>query len=514
MIEIILYILIPSLLSLLKTFLIMDANQGSDHAHHIDLIQSIKLNNNKFIKEQLLFINESNPYYPQLYHWVLSFLPEKVYKIRYKSITIVINIIETVAFNIFLYFLYKLIGFEKVVFLIANFTFITFPFSTATWNAKNMGISARGVGLILGQIYLYLLVSYVFSNNIWILILIYFLVFVILLTSQMAMQFVLLSLFFVVLVFDIPEIILSPFGAYLAFYFFMPKLAKHYIIGQYNHKRNYALFVARIFLLNTRPSIYRDFVYDFWIKLNKDFKKGINYIYHNPLVELFYGFTYLWFVIYFALNNNYTKEFEVLYFLVVISLALFYMTSLRWTRFLGEPQRYVEFTIPLISILFALTHGLLECIVMVAVSTLIIFLPRRFMQHSSGNKKINNRGYLLNYFQKEFVNKNNKIVVSNDAQGLKFISALGYKTCRVDTTRFFNNSQVFYSQFYNNSLSIISPLTLSHFILNYNPSIIVLNNSFYSFQVCKEFLIGVEITLDKTIENYSIYKIKQKGKLN
>ena len=29
-------------------------------------------------KEQLLFINERNPYYPQLYHWVLSFLPEKV----------------------------------------------------------------------------------------------------------------------------------------------------------------------------------------------------------------------------------------------------------------------------------------------------------------------------------------------------------------------------------------------------------------------------------------------------
>ena len=130
---------------------------------------------------------------------------------------------------------------------------------------------SSGIGLVVGQVYLYLIIIFIISGSLWLLLPIFIVVFIILLLSQMATQLVILSLPFIVIIFKVPELLLLPFLSYLLFYLLMPKIAKNYIIGQFNHKRNYALFLAKIFILNKRPSIYRDFVYDFWIRHKRGF---------------------------------------------------------------------------------------------------------------------------------------------------------------------------------------------------------------------------------------------------
>ena len=255
------------ILNYLKSF---GLKSGSDHAFHVNLIYKLK-NNHRFCDYSPFQVNEVNFCYPQLLHWLLSFFPEKIYRVHHFYINLTIKIIELLSFNMFLFYMQSIIGFDDSKLLYANIVFNIFPFSYAVWNAKNTGISARHIGLIAGQIYSYLLVVYYLDNNTLMLVPLFLVVFIILLLSQMSMQYVVLSLPFYAILFNMPEIILLPFLAYGLFYLLMPKVAINYIIGQYNHKRNYALFVADIFILKERPSIYRDFVQDVWIKVKRGF---------------------------------------------------------------------------------------------------------------------------------------------------------------------------------------------------------------------------------------------------
>ena len=82
------------------------SSPGSDHPYHLGLINGIRNNKHHFVKSYPNIIGEKNFAYPQFYHWILSYLPENVYTVRYRYINIIVKLIEIVAFNLFLYFLY------------------------------------------------------------------------------------------------------------------------------------------------------------------------------------------------------------------------------------------------------------------------------------------------------------------------------------------------------------------------------------------------------------------------
>lgn len=477
MIEILFYIIILSVAVLIITNS-SNANHGSDHAFHLSTIQRIKNNRHRFIKNYLLSINEKYPFYPQLYHWLLSFLPETVYQKKFNYINLAVKVIEIIVFNIFLYYIYNTIGFERINFLYANIVFNAFPFSYSAWNAKNTGLSARGIGLVAGQSYLYLIVAYLLTGSLWILLSIFFIVFVIMLLSQITMQFVILSLPLVIVVFSVPELFPIPFVAYGLFYLIIPKVAKNYIIGQFNHKRNYALFMANIFILKNRPSIYRDFILDFWVKLRNDWRHGLIYIYTNPLVELVYGFVFLWFVVYANYSQGFAEEFKVIYKLVMISLALFFLTSFRWTRFLGEPQRYVEFGIPAMSFLFAISYSWQITAWLLLFSFLVISAPKilslKFRRFDFVDRDISNLLTLI----KDSGFKNSTIFISNQTEAIKFISGLGAKICRPDVSCFYKSKKDFNKHYYS-SYSSISPHAIKEYIDNYFPDYLIIARNIY-----------------------------------
>lgn len=480
MLEIMIYVLVPTVILIL----IMGTTKyhiGSDHGFHLNTIQRIKIDKHKFKDDYLLSINEKFPFYPQLYHWLLSFLPLKVSREYFKYINLFIKIIEIAAFNIFFYYLYSKMGFGAINFLYANIVFNAFPFTYAFWNAKNSGLSARGIGLVIGQMYLYLLVAYILSSNLWLLLGIFTIIFIILLMSQMAMQFVLLSLPFIVIIFYIPELLPLPFIAYGLFYLLMPKIARNYIIGQYNHKRNYALFLADIFILKSRPSIYRDFIYDFWIKLKKDWRRGLLYMYYNPIIELIYGFIILWFVVYIGFTEGFSDNQNIMFKLVLISLFLFFITSFRWTRFLGEPQRYVEFTIPLISLLFVLNYGWHILLFATILSILIVLIPKIILG-ANINFQANTleKDSLVSFIKKRQL-RLGEICISNDSELLKSLSEIGYTICRPDYSVYYKTSKEYFQYYYTFNGGKISPFALQKYNEEFEPNLLIINTDIYSF---------------------------------
>ena len=346
---------------LLNALQMIGSQPGSDHNYHLGLIRGIRQNGRRFVRSYPNTVGERYFAYPQFYHWILSFAPYDMVTRHYGAFESAISIIQLICFWAFAYTIYPFVDTYMEVdrfILFGSLIFIFTPFSYAIWNAKNTGIGARGFGLLLGQIYLYFIAWYLLYGNVSFLLSTFFLGFVIIISSQFAMQFVLLSAPLFALIFRNPLFLLIPVFALLLFYVTMPNCASSFIRGQINHKTTYYRYLADKFILRERYSIWRDFVYDFWVKAGSDFQMFFLYVYHNPLVSVLLGFPFLTLYAYHCLVDGDVRgavlSNEGVFCMAVavgVSLLAFLLTSSRKTRFLGEPQRYVEFAIPQISIL-------------------------------------------------------------------------------------------------------------------------------------------------------------------
>lgn len=484
----------------------------SDHRVHLFLIKRIKENENQFLSDYLIGFNEQNLAYPQLYHWVLSFLPEWLYKEKYEYIGIVIKIAEIVAFNIFLFHIQSILKFPNYVIFHSNIIFNLFPFSYVIWNAKNNGLSARGIGLIIGQIYLYLILCNSLGGSIFLIASIFIVVLVAILTSQMALQFIILSLPFFVFIFNLPLLIIFPFAAYFLFFLLLPKTAKSYLVGQYNHKRNYALFLSEIFILKIRYSIWRDFVYDFWRKGKS--LKTLNYIITNPVVESLYGFPYIFLLIpFFSLILHSENILEASLLKIILTCcALFLLTSFRATRFLGEPQRYIEFSIPVISLLFCLKVSTPLYYIYAAFVFLFIvaykLLWGRYQKHQKTDSKIDFPLEISGMINGSNTFYSNTKIISNDYELLKQLSPLDLKVIIPGITEYYSTKEDFQSQFINQEFKKVSPQWLQIKADKYEPECFILNNDIYEKDYLKITFSSFELDYEKVLSffQFDIYK--------
>ncbi len=337
---------------------------GSDHYFHLNIIRLIQHNKHRFVKNYENFIGNNHIAYPQLFHWVLSFFklpPAAGLQLLYKTSLFFADLIFFLVFfySGFLNFSSKLP--LLIVFLYAALLFIFTPFNFVRWNAHNAGFSPRSLGVLLGRVFIYLFLFHLYHSGwIWYAALV-FISYIIFISSQFAAQYVLFFCLLYGIAFLQPAIAAIPLLGFFLFYLFHGKLAIQYIKGQYQHKKIYAQHFAQRFILKYRPSIWRDFVYDFWVKLKKEKAAAFPYIQTNALLTLCWGFTMLPAVLYFfihlmiqAPNQNawLLLQQNPLLQVIVISLCIFILTSFAKTRFLGEPERYLEFATPTLVFLF------------------------------------------------------------------------------------------------------------------------------------------------------------------
>ena len=141
----------------------------------------------------------------------------------------------------------------------------------------------------------------------------------------------------------------------------MPGYFLSYIRGQYNHKKIWIKHLAKIDLLKNRPSVYRDFIYDFYKK------KNLKYFLTNPIIEVLTGFPLLLALAYVRpeiFKNN---------IIIFSAVACFIFTSFRVTRFLGEPQRYIEMALPML-VLMAVKYLTTEQVYLIVIFNIIFFI--------------------------------------------------------------------------------------------------------------------------------------------
>jgi len=292
------------------------------------------------------------------------------------------------------------------------FIFFFNPFNFESNNAKNINLSPRLLGVVIGQLFLCFIISYHITEEIYLLLLISIFIPFSLYATQFTLQFIL----FVLLghfIFWETQIILAYFLGIILTIAINPKYFIFFIKMQLEHKSFYAKKLAGKFILKVRYSIWRDFVYDFWVRPKN--KSLVLYLYNNPVVQALFGFPILIFFFTNFLSNHENMDYfnnnDLLLFFylpVFLSLFAFILTSFRITRFLGEPQRYIEFSSPFLVVLLVLRYhedlfSASLSIIMIIISLLIEYIKKNMFGDLKRKKEIS-----LSRLKEFLVKKSNK----------------------------------------------------------------------------------------------------------
>jgi hypothetical protein len=374
--------IIPTLISIISTIKVKI--NGSDEVYHILMIDAIRQNNHLFINSMPFFVGKNVHAYPQLLHWIFSFVSKDKVLRNSKYLSAAFNGLTAIGIYFFSKYLFLELKFEdesleyKIFMVSVGLLYSLSPILYDLVNSKNLGFSARGLGLFLGYLFLFLFLFFLITNSIVYYFLSIFIVVLIILSSVFAFQFVIFFTFFYSIFTWNINPILIPIFSLLILFIILPQIIENYLIGQYNHKLIYFNYLARIFILKKRFSIWRDFVFDFWVKVLSVFNGEIKlfafgkYFITNPIINLVLGIPALFLV---QFNIRESKIDNILILFILSSICIFIATSFRKTRFLGEPERYVEFIIPIIAIKIALNSeiSLNGLIIFYLICSLLIF---------------------------------------------------------------------------------------------------------------------------------------------
>lgn len=435
-----------SLLLIINLVQLRYTKPGSDHFIHFAYINSIRQNRGRFIKSVQAFLNPEDFPDPQLYHWVLAKLPPYILEKYFRYLGMIINVLSLVTFLVFAQMLYPYLQLKLPIedyLLKSSILFVLTPFGYFTWNAKNVGLSARGFGLLFGNCFVYSLTLFLYSNSYFFLAIALSSAYIVLMSSQFAFQMVFFFSILTAILFKQSEIALIPFASVIIFFLTFPRWAIVFFKRQWEYKKVYYSILAERFVLKVRYSIWLDFIYDFWRDWGKKgVIRAIQYIYRNPVVEVILGFpSLLVFVLFYLIFPNKVDDgsLSILILLITVSLIIFLLTSFRSTRFLGEPQRYVEFTFPLMTFLPLSIDSKYVLILIGLYSILLIGLEtigiRTISRKQAGGlteheKKIE----LLNHFIQLSKNHTNVRIASNKIDVLKYFAADKFKILNVNVT--------------------------------------------------------------------------------
>lgn len=372
---------------------------STDHYGHLNQIYLIKKNRNRFIYKRDNFLWNDVQISAQLLHWMLSFLPLDLINKRAKYMPILFSMASLASFMAFIYLIYPYssaltagLSFLELL-LYGGLLFILMPYNYSIVNARNVGMSARGLGLFFGQVFSYMVVLYVLSGNIWIYAAAILVCFLILLSSKFMLQYILFAPPLLTILYGMPSLLFIPILGVALHLLVLPKHCIHYLKSQWTFKVFYYQFLAKSYLLIQRYSIWRDLVYDFWklafsvFKRTTDGKFVIMYVYTNSVVILLLGMPLTIWGLYNISQFQWYSYFasdQLMYILAVpilVCFLLFLLTTFRATRFLGEPERYAEITMPILALVAAFSvhdqpnvlHGIIGYCIVYNIFQIFIF---------------------------------------------------------------------------------------------------------------------------------------------
>lgn len=319
---------------------------GSDHPAHVFLRNAIRRNGHRLFTRIPGLLNVCHCAAIPLYiHWLLSLLPARAVYWSERLLNPVVNALHVAVFAVIAAPVAGAAGWSPWTLAAAVFVFALTPQLLHALSARNFGLSARGTGLLLLSLFFY--TAYGISESsqpgaLWlVLALLGWLVWGFSTFAQQAM--VILS----VLLFVLTGRYVPLIGVVLGLVVFIAMHRAYsvsYLVHTLKFLRAYAKELAPVYILNRRPSIWRDLVRDLWLRWREGPMRAALYAYENsvlivlllnPLVLV--GAVATW-------GRGGIIGFAGALALCGITAAV--ITSFRPTRFLGEPERYVEAVTP------------------------------------------------------------------------------------------------------------------------------------------------------------------------
>lgn len=477
---------------------------GSDHAMHYKIIQAIKNSRHRF------FITHCHPAYPKLYHFICSFFGNEFLLKKANYISYVFAFLIFCLFFAFIYcnFILGVMQIDRVDIILITLLFATMPITYVVWNAKFTGLSARAFGLFLNYCYSMSLFFYLLYGDFYLFGIVLLFVFLQLIASQFAFQFVIFSSIFISVVTAHYEILLvAPLSTFFLFVLNY-QYAKSFFYGQLQHKRNYSKFMIKDCQFKQRYSIWRDFVYDFWVK------KDRAYIFNNPVFEVLFGaFPHCFILVYYWFVADVSDTaLWLLYVLLSSSFFAFFVTSLRVGRFLGEPQRYIEFGIPFACIL---------CVVLLPSWLVLLFVVFNFivlkwyMKNSQIHRQlpehIKIREEMIKYLKDIFEEKYSNLVC-NDVEILRHCYVTRYISHLPDYSVYYRDKEAYLANYYKGDHGRLSPSFVANAMNKLDCGILIIYTNmlkYYDETAILPLLKGVEVTHLKDIGKFKIFKFSK-----
>lgn len=365
-------------------FNLKKASFGSDHFVHKVIINSIKENGNKYFDSIKPWLFGNFRGYPMLYHYILAFFPlYKVEKFHERYSNIIYNSLS-IFLAIFLFSIVSkhqpieidIIHFILLISLVVSSTSLFDPM-----NARMTGISARSIGLILGQLMVLLLIQIFLSKHcidtlilcgisIIIAIIIY-------LSSQFTTQFIVLLLSITSIInwniLPLSILIIS----FLLYALIFRSESKHFISYQIKHKKGFIFFNP---FKNNIIRSWKYFVRNFWGDLwwNKS-KLPLFFIKNqNPLIKVLIGLPSITLFAYLIIFEDNHSDFtnQQISKIILTTIIIFFLTSIGKFKILGEAERYFDFVVPLIATYVTLNYYQLPNTILITaifLSLIILF---------------------------------------------------------------------------------------------------------------------------------------------
>ncbi|WP_133511699.1 hypothetical protein [Candidatus Thiosymbion oneisti] len=340
---------------------IISEKSGSDHPVHQFLRNRIIENRGRLFTTIPNLLNVSHCAALPLYlHWIIARFSVGAIKWSERMLNPIVNSIHTLL--IFCIAgtatFFSEISIEEVTW--SALLFALTPQFYHALSARNFGLSARGTGLVLLTAFFACAYHMKFIPSTipwWVATALFsWLVWGVSTFAQQALLFISVLLLFVGQWRPFAGMLLGV-GLFIVLH---PKYAVYYLWNTFLFLRSYAAELAPVYILKYRPSIWRDLVYDIWKKKSEyGWRKFLLYSYGNSVFIVFFLNPL---AVYSVFHYSYAWEWEGWYSYVIsitfAGVGSAIVTSLRSTRFLGEPERYIEVVTPWVTI--SSVHMLVE----------------------------------------------------------------------------------------------------------------------------------------------------------
>ena len=359
------------------------AKVGSDHPVHLFLIRAIRNNGYRlFVRIPRLLNTCYCAALPLYIHYLLSHFSASTMSKAERLLNPFMNIAHVAVFAVMAMMTANIEGLPDVFVGLSICLFAFTPQFYHALSARNFGLSARGTGLLLLTVFL--LSGYGVENGVspiffWSLLI--FSSCMVWCFSTFATQAMCILSVLLMLTGGHNVALVGTVLGMLVFIALHPTYSLGYLRHTLRFIYTYATELAPIYILNRRKSIWRDLIWDIWISFRGGMKNGLRYAYENSVLVVILLNPLVIVSCWASLSHSVPATGLIGYAgaVTLTGTLAAVLTSFRLTRFLGEPERYVEAVTPWAVIVGA--YSLQASFGMSALVALVaLFLAMNLMQ--------------------------------------------------------------------------------------------------------------------------------------